>query len=478
MKAGLSISLRLTLWFSGIFLCGIVIFGAFIWFDLSRSLGTGRDKTLARRAERLVELIEHTQMDSMPVLQTRYEEFVDATPEGSLVQLYSLGGEPILYPADSADTKFSWPRVPDSQAVYRCDRWYNGQPYRVFVRSTVLYGQPVRIFVAGQLSDNRALLGRLAGTLWRSIPPMILLSALAGYFISRRALKPVVSLTESARSISIGNLEARLPVSPNRDELAKLAETCNEMLSRLEEAVKAITRFTADASHELRSPIAIIRTTCDYTLRTPGLDSETAQAFESITKETEHCLRLLEDLLLLARSDAERAQLTFEPVYISEIMHESVARMRLLAQQKQQRLDEKTVDEDLKINGDPGMLGRLICILLDNAIKYTRCGGHIEVSLTVDHSSVVLAVVDNGIGIPAAALPHIFERFYRVDPSRGEHCGTGLGLAIAKWIVDAHGAQMIVDSTERAGTTFSVAFPADGRVKPGKYSFELTAATN
>jgi signal transduction histidine kinase len=269
---------------------------------------------------------------------------------------------------------------------------------------------------------------------------------------------PVISLTESVRSISVGNLAARLPVSPNRDELAKLAETCNDMLTHLEDAVKAITRFTADASHELRSPIAIIRTTCEYTLRTSGLDSESVRGFESIVKEAEHCSRLLDDMLLLARSDAGRAQLAFEPVYLSELVLEAIARMQVLADEKRQQLTERIQDEDIQIIGDSLMLGRLICILLDNAIKYTPSWGRIEVTLARDKEAVLLSVADNGIGIPAIALPHIFERFYRADPSRGVHGGTGIGLAIAKWVADAHKAKITVQSTEQAGTTFSLAF--------------------
>jgi signal transduction histidine kinase len=306
---------------------------------------------------------------------------------------------------------------------------------------------------------------------------MLLLSALAGYFISRRALKPVISLTESARSISIGNLAARLPVSPNRDELAKLAETCNDMLTRLEDAMKAITRFTADASHELRSPIAIIRTTCEYTMRTPGLLSEAARGFESIVTETEHCSLLLDDMLMLARSDAGRAQLEFEPVYLTELVHQAITRMRLLADKRKQQLAERATDEDLQVIGDAVMLERLICILLDNAINYTPVGGLIEVTLTREKQAVLLCVADNGIGIPAIALPKIFERFYRVDPSRGVHSGTGLGLAIAKWIVDVHKAKITVESTEQAGTKFSVAFAAM-KTQAGSDYLEIgTAAT-
>ena len=226
------------------------------------------------------------------------------------------------------------------------------------------------------------------------------MSALAGYFISRRALIPVVRITESARSITIGNLAARLPVSPTGDELARLAETCNEMLGRLEEAVKGITQFTADASHELRSPIAFIRATSDYALSAPGLDAETTLALRNIVSETDHSLGVLEDMLLLARFDAGRATLPFETVFLAEIVQDVVMRMRVLAQEKRHSLHERVPHEDLLLSGDPLLLRRLIWILLDNAIKYTPNGGCIEVVLERRGRSALLTVTDNGIGIP------------------------------------------------------------------------------
>jgi signal transduction histidine kinase len=307
--------------------------------------------------------------------------------------------------------------------------------------------------------DNPGLLDQPVWILIRFLPPMLVVSALAGYFISRRALIPVVRITESARSISIGNLAARLPVSPTGDELARLAETCNEMLERLEEAVKSITQFTADASHELRSPVALIRATCEDALHIPGLHADAARAFANIVNETDHSSRLLEDLLLLARSDAGRTQLEFEPVFLADIVRGVVARVSPLIQRKQECVILRIPDEDLQVRGDAQMLRRLIWILLDNAIKYTPCCGRIEVALIYDRQRANLIVSDNGIGVPEELLPHIFDRFFRVDASRGEQEGTGLGLAIGKWIAVAHRATITARSLNRAGTTFEVAFP-------------------
>jgi heavy metal sensor kinase len=379
-----------------------------------------------------------------------------------LIQVYSLSGERLLPQAGSAAMQFPWPAVPSALAEYRSDVWIGNHPYRIYLRSATLNGAPVRICVAGSLMDNVSLLARLDEIFERSIPAMLLISALAGYFISHRALRPVVRLTESARSITIGNLAARLPVSPAGDELAQLAETCNEMLSRLEEAVKRITQFTADASHELRSPISFIRTTSEYALRTPGLDAETTEAFENIVSETEHSSSLLEDMLLLARTDAGRAQIVYEQVYMAEIVREVVARMRVVAKEKRQRIVERLPDARLQLSGDAMLLRRLVWILVDNAVKYTPCEGRIEVALVRNEQRALFTVSDNGIGIPETSLPHIFDRFFRVDASRGEQEGTGLGLAIGKWIAEAHRATITARSIDQAGTTFEVAFPLNG----------------
>lgn len=457
MKLGLSISLRLTFWFTGIFFFCLIVFGAMIWLDLNAYLSSGRDKTLARRAERMADLLQHARNNTPAELQKKYSDFVEATPEGRLIQAYLPNGKCVLAPQGASG--FPWPQPPLLDTEFRRDIWFNRQPYRVYVRWATLNDQPVRIFVGGQLSDNQNLLARVAEILERSIPIMLLVSALAGYFISHRALMPVVRLTESARSITIGNLASRLPVSPVGDELARLAETCNDMLSRLEAAVTRIRQFTADASHELRSPIAFIRATSEYAMHIQNLDDEARHAFESIVGETEHSSRLIEDMLLLARFDAGRAPLMFEPVFLAELVDAVVSRVRVLALRKRQRLVERIRGDDLELIGDGQMLRRLIWILVDNAIKYTPPEGLIEVTLTSSGRTALLTVSDNGPGIPEPMLPRVFDRFFRVDPSRGEQDGTGLGLAIAKSIADTHHAQIVARCNSGTGTKFEVTFP-------------------
>jgi signal transduction histidine kinase len=287
---------------------------------------------------------------------------------------------------------------------------------------------------------------------------MLALSALGGYFLSRRLLRPVAQITAALGSISIGNLSRRLATSNAGDELQRLAETCNEMLARLDGAVDRINRFTADASHELRSPVALIRTVAEYALRNPNIDSVSKDAFEEILAESVETARLLEDMLTLARADAGQANKAFEPVELTELVADACARLRPLAEAKDQTVAARTVGAPAWTSGDRADLRRLFSILLDNAIKYTPRRGRIEVELTATASRAVLAVKDSGIGIPEALLPRIFDRFVRADPSRGEVNGTGLGLAIAKWIADAHDATLSVRSSELEGSVFTAEF--------------------
>ena len=456
MKFNFSISLRLTLWFSAIFLCGFIIFGALLLYSMVSSVNSARDQKLKQRAEHMVEALQKARQS--PAGSAQQDDSIVPSADGRMLQVYSLDSK-TLTREKAAEAQFPWPAVPAGREELRKSMNYDGQTYRVYVLTTSLNGVPLRVFAARILMDNPGLLDQPALILIRFIPAMLLVSALAGYFISRRALMPVVRITESARSITIGNLAARLPVSPAGDELARLAETCNEMLSRLEEAVKRITQFTADASHELRSPIAFIRIASEDTLRIPSLPAEAIQTLEGIVSETEHSQRLLEDMLLLARFDAGRAPLDFESLFLVEIVESVICRMRVFAGQKHQTLQARLPHEELVSTGNARMFRRLVTILVDNAIKYTPHESLIEVALIRDGQQARLTVSDNGPGISEAHLPHIFDRFFRVDPSRGEQNGTGLGLAIAKRIADAHHAAIIASSREGTGATFEVIFP-------------------
>lgn len=452
-----SLSGRLTLWFSAIFLAGFVAFGIAMYVDLSYSLSHGRDRTLSRRAARLEELLESAVHDSAERREAKYDDFADATPEGNLIHLLDAQGRRI-YPRHPDPADFPWPAFSDFRRRYR-DSTYVGRHFRVFVEPVQIGGVKYFTLVAGQLEDNRGLLARFSTGLLASIPIVLGISGLAGYFVSRRALRPIDRLTTAVRTITIGNLSGRLPISHSGDELQRLAETCNDMLARLEGSVGRIQRFTADASHELRSPISFMRTVAEYGLGNPAVDRESREAFEEILVEADAASRLLENMLELARADSGRQEFRFEGLDLSELIEELRTRALPLAEAKQQAL---IVDRKVRarVSGDRASLRRLLWTLVDNAIKYTPNGGRIVLSVGAARNGTALEVRDTGIGIPAALLPRVFERFFRADPSRTGVEGAGLGLAIAKWIADMHQASISVESTEGRGTVFRVVFPA------------------
>lgn len=458
MAAVRSISLRLTIWFSSVFFVGLILFGAAMWFDLEETVTTGRSRTLEKRADRLGELLRDTLGDSLEKRTSTFQAFADATG-GGLMEVFQANGARAFPAPSSAAAAFPWPRAAALEHEQFSEVAFSGQRYRVLLRPFSLGSQSLVLCFAGTLEGNRVVLSTFtAGLLW-TIPALLALSALGGYALSRRALKPVDQITAATRSISVSNLSERLPVPDTRDELQRLSETCNAMLARLESAVNEIKQFTADASHELRSPLSFIRTVAELSLRSQP-DTASRQAFEEIVEECGKASRLLEDMLTLARADAGNAHLDFEQVDLAEVVTAVCDKARLLADQSGHTLTVSLNDaRPALVWGDYSSLYRLLWILVENAAKYTPRPGRISITLSTNAEKVTLGVADTGIGISAADLPHIFQRLYRADPSRSQVEGSGLGLAIAKWIADTHHARLSAESNENAGSLFEIAFP-------------------
>ena len=371
-----SISFRLTCWFSGVFLLGFLTFGTAMWFDLSYQLAKGRDRTLSRRGIRLTDLLKAAQNETVGQRARKFEEFADAMPEGNLIHLYDLHGTRI-YPKVMDPPDFPWPAPAGPPGDSHRNLEYKGRPFRVLIRNVLINGQPAIVMVAGQLEDNQSLLDRFSTGLLAATPPLLLLYAFFGYLLSRRALRPVGRLTAAVRSISIGNLSRRLPIYQTGDELQRLAETCNDMLARLEDAIGRINRFTADASHELRNPISLIRILAEDALREPELTPEARQVFQDILEESIATSRLLEEMLMLARADAGRMEVCLEPLGSRRrLLADVCEKVRPLADKKSQTLTVPVNNgRAVEIAGDRSSLRRLIWTLLDNAVKYTPLTG-------------------------------------------------------------------------------------------------------
>jgi len=305
-------------------------------------------------------------------------------------------------------------------------------------------------------------LGALRATLLLAVPLTLLVAAGGGLFLARRALGPVDRMTAVAREIEETDLSKRVEVA-TEDELGRLARTLNAMLGRLERAFQRQRQFTADASHELRSPLAVIEAETSLALRKERKEEDYRSALETIAEETSRLTRLIDQLLELARVDASRQTAPDTPVDFSELARETIEAMLPLAEEAGNRL---LVDAPLpaEVLADPGSLRRLLGNLVGNALRHTT-DGSVTVSVREGRDAVELSIVDTGEGIPSEHLPHLFERFYRADAARTRgQAGAGLGLAICKQIVAMHGGEIDVESEPGAGTTFTVRLPA---AKPG-----------
>lgn len=292
-------------------------------------------------------------------------------------------------------------------------------------------------------------------------PLLVLLASLLGYWLSGWSLAPVKRIIETAESIGAQNLSRRLEVPSARDELRRLTQTLNAMLERIETSFNKITQFTADASHDLRTPVAVMRTAAEITLRRPRTAVEYRDALDKILATSVETSELLENLLTLARADAGALGMEMHPVDLGSHVRKAQERASLLSADKKVDVTFEAPRNPVWVKGDAIAIDRLLLILLDNAVKYTPSGGRCEIELSQTNSQAQISVRDSGIGIAQDDLNNIFDRFYRADRARSKNTGgAGLGLAIARWITDMHGGIIAVESTPGAGSVFRVFLPA------------------
>src|SRR6059058_812921 len=294
---------------------------------------------------------------------------------------------------------------------------------------------------------------------------IVAVALLMGSWISRRALGPVDQIITEVREITDGrSLHRRLAEPLVKDELGRLAETLNQMMTRLERSFAALRRFTADASHELKTPLTVLRAGVERAITTPNLPQDTLATLEETLQEIKRMTELVEALLTLARADEGIAPLHREPVDLRDLLEETRETGELLAEEAGVRMEVTTSAEPLVVSIDATRIRQLLLNLLTNAVKYTPAGGSVRLQLGPANGKLSLTVADTGIGIAPGDLPHIFDRFWRADSARtrtGERPGAGLGLAICKWIAEAHGGHIDVVSRPGRGTTFTVSIPRD-----------------
>ncbi|MBZ0286228.1 MAG: HAMP domain-containing histidine kinase [Anaerolineae bacterium] len=454
------IGTKLILWYSGLLAVVIVVFGAAVYRIMDYTLVAAVDDTLNQTANQVIQnsrvqrIGEFGGPDNTVIWLPRLDVF---RASGVGVQVWDVNEDQPRLATSSINLDYSAPldraALGQDQPV-TSDLTINGQPVRVLTRPVIARGQLFANVQVVALMDTvndareRLLLIMLGfGALG------IIGSVIFGMLLSRQALKPVVQITKAASQIAkTDDLSTRLPWKGPMDELGRLTNVFNDMMERLQALFRVQQRFVADVSHELRTPLTAIRGNLDL-IKRYGADDLSIEAIES---ETERMSRLVNDLLLLARADYGGLTLDMEPVDLDTILLETQRDGRVLIQNRDLRLTMEHLDP-VRINGSPDRIKQLLLNLVSNAIKFTPDGGSISLSLRRVETKAVIQVKDTGIGIAEKDIHHIFDRFYQADESRrriGD--GAGLGLSIAKWIVDAHGGTIHVESEVDQGATFTV----------------------
>ncbi len=338
-----------------------------------------------------------------------------------------------------------------------------GEGMRVRASRVTLGGTEFTLLVMRPMASEHETIDAFLEAMLLAIPLALVLSGFGGYLLARASLRPVAAMAERAEQISAARLDTRLPIANPHDELGDLGGVLNRLLDRLSAALAQQRQFMADASHELRTPVAALRSAADVTLaRANRTSEEYTDALRVISTEGRRLSRIVNDLFLLARADAGELPLRAEAFYLDEVVAECVRAGRVLAAPRQVQVDLELPDEAL-LHGDETLIRRLVMNLVDNAVKFTSAGGRVSVAVTRVSDQLRISVSDTGTGIPDSIRERIFDRFVRGDVARGRRGasgeGAGLGLAIARWVAEAHGGQLSLEASSAAGSTFVAKLP-------------------
>jgi two-component system OmpR family sensor kinase len=481
-----SIRFRLALWV--VLILGLVMaaFSTFIFITQARELRADAINRLESKSDGLDHFLHDTIQQSLanPDNQSSNDPLNFLVQDGDVVALFGPDGTvlrnwgpiavqdiPKLAKASLGQNQegIFFDQIPSN------DTSHPSVDYVFMVAPVLVDNKLSGFFLIGSQIDPAGRLDSLMLRLILGGLATLVLALVGGFWLADRAMRPVKTITQTARELSETDLSRRLHIK-GKDEIGQLASTFDDMLVRLEAAFERQRRFTADASHELRTPLTIVNLETSRALSAPRSQEEYQRAMQVIHAENDFMTRLVKDLLTLARMDAGQAVLAKEPLDLSDVALEAVERLSPLASRQGVELNAGDLPE-VRIQGDRQYLIQMLTNLIENAIKYTTRNQDsglkrvtIETGIDQNGDSGWVRVSDTGAGIPAEHLPHLFDRFYRVDEARvrdqaakGENdsqpSGSGLGLAIVQWIARLHGGNVEVQSELKHGSTFTVAFP-------------------
>jgi len=461
-----SVRFTLTLWYSLILLAAFTLFGTSTYFYLARLLEGELEKNLVDEVNWINEIIEidrvrlHGKRNLEALsddVENRIVEHYSATPRNYIVLLASTAGQ-MLYESDERVERILPPqrfsaRSPTLQTVYDEE----GTKFRIASRMA----EPFVIHVAYTEQTIQRVLNNLLSIFGTLAPIVLFVAVSAGWVIAGLILRPIDNITAMADRISATSLSERIPERKTRDELGRLIGTMNNMISRLEASFNEMKQFSMNVAHELKTPLTILKGESELALTKQMSPDDLQGLITTYLEETVRMSRTVDDLLTLAKADAGQLTIRHEPVDLRHLIDELYEDALLLASHK--RLDirlEKT--QPATVSGDEIRLRQLFRILLTNAIQYTNAGGTIALACAAHDGTVTVTIKDTGIGIPAENLGRIFDRFFRDERARARASGgSGLGLSIARWIVESHHGEILVESHAGRGSTFSVRLPLD-----------------
>jgi heavy metal sensor kinase len=469
----LTIRARLTLLY---FVVLAASFLAFFWicdFGFQRSIDTTVNDASRGNLESVRRVIETTLPEGIPKVQQELTQLADLWANGAIFQVASADGQRLFRSSPFLSPQFALPTIPATGVSFLTTNLELRQ-YRIARARMLIDGKTFLIDTAvptepfDQALDNFRLIEK------EFLPLLVVLASLLGYWLGGRALAPVNRIIQSAKEVGVQSLSRRLELPRAKDELRRLTETLNAMLDRIESSVKRITQFTADASHDLRTPLSLIRTNAELALRRPRTENEYRATLTRILAASEESAQLIDHLLTLARADAGASHLNLQLASLLPVLRDTCQQARLWAQAKGLDFQDSLPAEASPLLMDAPAMARLLLTLLDNAVKYTPAGGRVTLRAYCDERHAIVEIADSGIGIAASDLPHIFDRFYRADQARSREVpGSGLGLAIARWIADSHKATIEVESSLGNGSLFRVRVPLAGAVTSVRISPEI-----
>ncbi len=461
-----SFSFRLVAWYAGLLTSLFVLLGALLYLDLRHFLENDLRESQARRARQMADtLLARIQKTGAAYVASQTRDWYQPEISDRFIRITQADGGVIYASGAPKDGSFEPAEVPPptpwpATESYQKVKLPNGKTLMVAALNYQSPGNPAYLVEFGALLDPvETMLNHLFLQLIVGLPVAILIITAGGYLLVRRALTPVERITRAAERITQHNLSERLPVSKTGDELERLSVSLNRMIARLDDAFQNSKRFVADASHELRTPLTILRGELENLIEDSRLDAELRERAASMFEEAVRLSRIVEQLFTLSRLDAGEAQTEWSRFDLAGLAITTAEQMSLLAEDKNISIN-CSANQSVVVEGDAARLKQVVVNLLDNAIKYTPRNGAIQLRVRPVNGHAVLEVEDNGAGIPSEALPHIFERFYRVDQIRsGDTEGAGLGLSIVKAICSAHGAEIEATSGPARGSCFRVKLP-------------------